>query len=62
MGVRYEARPVSELVTQIAGDMSCLKLSSLKTGSTLRICGDYKSLSGPVLLKFGVILGKRMKN
>ncbi len=29
MGVRYEARPVFELVTQIAGDMSCQKLSCL---------------------------------
>ena len=29
MGARYEARTVFELVTQIAGDKSCTKLSSL---------------------------------
>ena len=39
MGARYEVRTAFELVTQIAGDISCHKLSSLKTGSTLRTCG-----------------------
>jgi hypothetical protein len=29
MGARYEARTVFKLVTQIAGDKSCMKLSSL---------------------------------
>jgi hypothetical protein len=38
MGARYKARPISELATQMAGDMSCQKLSSLKTGHTLRTC------------------------
>jgi hypothetical protein len=29
MGARYRVRPVSEVVTQMAGDMSCQKLSSI---------------------------------
>jgi hypothetical protein len=38
MGARYKARPVTELVTQMAGDMLCQKLSSRKTDSIIRSC------------------------
>ncbi len=38
MEARYEARHESDLVNQMAGDMSFQKLSDLKTNSTLRIC------------------------